>query len=198
MNTRLLLLMAFAFLSACGGGSSSSSGSGNHENLIVVLGDSIGVGDNASIAYPDIIESLSGIPVINLSVGGFSAEQGVSLAQGAIDEYNPRYIVALLGTNNAKGAAGEVPGAISSMETLAQICDENGVTCIIGTIPPITRSSSENANVNDINAGYHAIGGVRLADNNAIMTSSDITSDGVHPNNDGQQKIGETFAGQLP
>ena len=198
MNFRLIIIVVFGFLSACGGGSSSSGGSGSHEKLIVVLGDSIGLGYNASIAYPEIIESLTGIPVINKSVGGSSAEQGVALAQGAIDEHNPRYIVALLGTNNAKGAGGEADGAINSMETLAQICDENGIICIIGTIPPITRSSSENGNVKKINAGYRAIAGIRLADNNAIMTGSDISSDGVHPNNAGQQKIGETFSAQLP
>jgi lysophospholipase L1-like esterase len=199
MTIRLLILVAFTFLSACGdSGSSSSGGSGNKENLIVVLGDSIGAGNGASFAFPDIIASMTGIPVINNSTPGISAEQGVSRAQGLIDEHNPRYIVALLGTNNALGAGGEADGAVSAMQTLAEICENNGVICVIGTLPPITLSSNLNGNIKKINAGYLTIGGVRIADNNAVMSSSDIGSDGIHPNDSGQQKIGDTFSAQIP
>jgi lysophospholipase L1-like esterase len=198
MNIRLLILVAFTFLSACGdSGSSSSGGSGNKENLIVVLGDSIGTGIDASIAFPDIIASMTGIPVINNSIPGISAEAGVARAQSLIDENNPRYIVALLGTNNALGAAGQADGAINAMQTLAIICEDNGVICIIGTLPPITLSGDLNGNVKKINAGYRAIGGVRIADNNAVMSGSDIGSDGIHPNDSGQRKIGETFSAQI-
>ncbi len=197
MKIRLFIIFVSALLSACGGGS-SSSGSGSKENLIVVLGDSIGVGQDASIAFPDIIASLTGIPVDNNSTPGISAEGGVAKAQGLIDSLNPRYIVALLGTNNALGAGGEADGAINAMQTLAQICEDNGVICIIGTLPPITLSSDLNGNVKKINTGYRAIGGVRIADNNAVMSASDIGSNGFHPNDSGQQIIGETFAAQLP
>jgi len=199
MNIRLFILVVFTLLTACGGsGSSSSGGANDKENLIVVLGDSIGFGYAASIAFPDVIAGLTGIPVINISVPGTAAETGVGRAQGVIDVYNPRYIVALLGTNNAKGSAGGVSGAIYAMQVLAQICRDNGVICIIGTLPPISRSVEENNNVNSINGGYHAIPDVRIADNNPLMTGADLTSDGVHPNNSGQQKIGEIFSAQLP
>ncbi len=193
----LIIVIVSTLLSACGGGS-SSSGSGSKENLIVVLGDSIAVGQDASIAFPDIIASLTGIPVNNSSTPGISAEGGVAKAQGLIDSLNPRYIVALLGTNNALGSGGEADGAINAMQTLAQICADNGVICIIGTLPPITLSGSLNGNVKKINAGYRAIGGVRIADNNAAMSGSNIGSNGFHPNNSGQQIIGETFSAQLP
>ncbi len=199
MTIRLLIIVAFTFLSACdNGGSSSSGSSGSKENLIVVLGDSIGAGNGASIAFPDIIASMTGIPVINNSTPGISAEAGVARAQGLIDEHNPRYMVALLGTNNALGAGGEADGAVNAMQTLAEICENNGVICVIGTLPPITLSSNLNGNVKKINAGYLAIGGVRIADNNAVMSSGDIGADGIHPNNSGQQKIGNTFSAQIP
>jgi lysophospholipase L1-like esterase len=197
MNIRLVVLLVFAFLAGCGGGSSSSGGSGDTERLIVVLGDSIGTGTSASIAFPDVIAGLTGIPVINNSTGGISAGTGVSRAQGLIDEHNPRYIVALLGTNNAQGQ-GNAEGAIGAMENLARICKQNGVICIIGTLPPLTLSSNLNGNVKKINIGYRAISGVRIADNAAFMDSSHISRDGIHPNNSGQQIIGETFSAHLP
>ena len=196
MKTRLLIIIVSVLLSACGDGS-SSSGSGSKGNLIVVLGDSIGAGQDASIAFPDVIASLTGIQVSNNSTPGISAEGGVAKAQGLIDSLNPRYIVALLGTNNALGAGGEAGGAINAMQSLAQICADNGVICIIGTLPPITLSSGLNGNVKKINAGYRGISGVRIADNNAAMSASDIGTNGYHPNDSGQRIIGETFSAQI-
>jgi lysophospholipase L1-like esterase len=199
MKFRLIVLMLFAFLGACGGGSSSSSGgSEDKANLIVVIGDSIGAGIDASFAFPDLIASLTGIPVINSSVPGSNAEAGVSRAQGLIDQHNPRYIVALLGTNNALGDGGRGAGAINAMVTLSVICASNGVICVIGTLPPITLSGTLNGNARAISAGYRTVGGVRLADNFAVMNGSHIGPGGIHPNDTGQQIIGQNFANLLP
>lgn len=199
MGFRLLIILLSVVLSACGGSSSSGASSGK-ENLIIVLGDSIGYGRQATVRFPDIIQNLSGIPVSNKSKPGISAEQGVADAPGLIKEFNPRYLVVLLGTNNALGAGGEVHGAISTMQDLAQICEETNTVCILGTLPPITSSSTENNNVNAINDGYRALAGgrMRIADNNAVMNGSHLNSDGIHPNNSGQQLIAEVFTAQLP
>jgi len=197
INIRLAILVGFVFLTACGGGSSSSGGSGDKEKVIVVLGDSIGAGFHSNIAFPDVIESQTGIPVVNNSTPGISAQTGVSRANGLIEQYNPRYIVALLGTNNALGSEGGANGAIGAMEDLAAICEENGIICIIGTLPPITLASDLNGNVKKINIGYRSIDGVRIADNAVVMDASTIGPDGIHPNERGQQIIGETFSAQI-
>ena len=200
MRIRLLIILSVAFLGACvGGGSSSSSGaSGDKQNVIVVLGDSIGRGYGVSIKYPDLIASSTGIPVINASQNSISAEEGVAKAPGLIAQHNPAYIVSLLGTNNALGAGGKASGAINAMRTLANICATNGIICIIGTPPPLTISSEKNAHVKEMAAGYRTIGGVRIADNQAVMNGSHIGSDGIHPNNSGQSVIGQVFSAQLP
>lgn len=200
MRIRLFVLLAVVLLSACGGssGSSSSGASGDKENVIVVLGDSIGTGYAASIKFPDIIAANTGIPVINASRPGISAEEGVSYAPGLIAEFNPAYIVALLGTNNALGAGGKGDGAVSAMQTLANLCAQHGIICIIGTLPPIALSGSLNGNASAISAGYRGIAGVRIADHNAVMNGSHIGGDGIHPNNNGQALIGQGFSAQLP
>ena len=200
MRIRILGILVFTVLSACGGGSSSSGASSSKENQIIVLGDSIGYGWRASVRFPDILQNLVGIPVLNISKPGINAEQGVAAAPGLIKEHNPRYLAVLLGTNNALGAGGEVEGAIRTMEDLAQICEETATVCILGTLPPITASSNENNAVNQINAGYLGLAGgrIRIADSNSAMNGSHLNSDGIHPNNSGQQVIAETFAAQLP
>jgi len=198
MNARLLTLLLLIFLGGCSDSSSSSGGAGSKEDIIVALGDSIGTGyATQGYAFPELVGHARALPVINASEGGIIAEVGVSKAEGLIAEYNPRYIIALLGTNNAKGSAGgDADSAISAMQYLAVICEANEIICIFGTLPPITRSSSENANAQKISAGIRAIAGVRIAENSG-MDGGDITSDGVHPNGGGQDKIAAAFSSQF-
>lgn len=201
MNVRLLLIVAFAFLNACGGDGKSDSGGGSSssdkEDVIVVLGDSIGAGVAATINFPDIIAGLTGIQVINTSTPGISAEGGVSTAQSRILQYNPKYIVSLLGTNNALGAGNKVEGAVNSQRFLASLCIENEIICVIGTLPHITLSGKVNARAESISAGIRGIRGVRIADVRVVMNGSHTSPDGIHPNNAGQQIIGEVFAAQI-
>ena len=136
MNKFILILVFIIALTGCGGGSDSSSGSGGNqpatelERLIVVIGDSIGLGFGASFAFPDMIRSLTDIPVVNISQGGTSAEFGVGRAPGLIEQYKPMYLVVLLGTNNAGGAGGGVPGAINSMRYVVDVANEAGLAAI--------------------------------------------------------------------
>ena len=83
MTYRVILLVLFTLLSACGGsGSSSSGGSGNTGDVVLVLGDSIGVGIGADLNYPSIIGTNTGLPVINESIPSIGAEDAVARAPG--------------------------------------------------------------------------------------------------------------------
>lgn len=211
--------MLFLSLAGCGGGDNNTeTGAGESaeagvaaaeaddaaeqdeplplERLIVVIGDSIGTGFAAGTNFPAIIEGLTGIPVINASTPGISAEGGVSKAQSLIDRFRPMYLVVLLGTNNAAGAAGGISGAISSLRFVASLANGEGVIPVIGTLPPITRDIEENAAASAISGGILGIGGARIARINSALGPSDI-ADGVHPNDNGQSKIGSLFAQQI-
>lgn len=166
------------------------------ERLIVVIGDSIGAGVGASTNYPAIIEGLTGIPVINASTPGISAEAGASKAPDLIERFRPMYLVVLLGTNNATGAAGGISGAISSLRFVASVANGAGVIPVIGTLPPISRDVEENAAASAISGGILGIGGARIARIDSAVSISDI-SDGLHPNNNGQSIIGSLFAQQI-
>lgn len=206
-RVRLLIAgVVVLFVSACGGGDSETSSGGGGgggsasptlERRIVVVGDSIGEGFAASVAYPDLLQGLTGIPVVNISKGGSNAELGVSRIPDLIEQYKPQYMVFLLGSNNATGSGGGVSGAVNSLEYAANATSAAGVVGIIGTIPPITRSSSENANASAISNGIRGISNARIADINAALNGADIGSDGKHPNNSGQQKIANLFAAEV-
>ena len=198
-NIRVILIAAIVFLGACSddGDSDSGGGSSNKENVIVVIGDSIGAGVGSSINFPDIIASITGIPVINNSSPGISAEGAISAAQSLIAQHNPKFIVSLVGTNNALGAGNQASGAINSQKFLASVCIENGIVCIFGTLPHITLSGRINSNAEAISAGVRAIQGVRIADVRAAMNGSHTGPDGIHPNEAGHQIMGQVFAGLI-
>ena len=202
-----LLALSLLILAGCGGGGSATgsgqaaSGTGTGttplKRLIVVIGDSIGTGFGASIAFPDLIQSQTGISVVNVSKGGSSAEFGASRTADLIAQFRPMYLVLLLGTNNAEGVAGGVSGAVSSLQFAANVANSEGVIPIIGTIPPITRSAKENRNASAISAGIRGISGARIALINSAFSSSNIGPDGKHPNNSGQQIIANLFVQQI-
>jgi len=202
-------------LAGCGGGSSSGGGQDatdtdkmeeataeasetpELERLIVVIGDSIGTGFGASRAFPEMLQALTGIRVLNVSAGGTSAEFGAGRAPDLINRFRPMYLVALLGTNNATGAGGGVSGAVNSLQSVADIANREGVIAVIGTIPPITRDANENDNASAISSGIRGIRGARIAPINRTLGAGDIGEDGKHPNDSGQQKIAILFAQQI-
>ncbi len=214
---RILGLALVLLLAGCGGGSDENTSTGAGETTetesttaeapaedeplelarrIVVVGDSIGAGFGASSNFPAILQGITGIEVINVSTPGISAEAAASKVPDLIQRLRPMWLVALLGTNNATGAAGGVSGAISALRFVAGEANENGVIPVIGTLPPISRDANENANASAISGGIAGIGGARIARVDQVVSISDI-SDGLHPNDNGQAAIAQAFAGQI-
>ncbi len=198
MKLKLLSLLLVVFLAACSDSDSSSGGGGDKNDLILALGDSIAAGsETGGYNFPDIASIASGIPVVNTAEPGRTAEEEVSRSPSLIAEHNPRYIIAMLGTNNALGAPGYADGAINAMQTLANICEDNGIICIISTIPPILVSSDLSGNAKKINIGILGISNAIIIDSYSILSGSDMLSDGIHPNGSGQDKIGALFGSAL-
>lgn len=199
----IVLSLIGLFLAGCGGGGGSSAqgggsgGSAGLERRIVVIGDSIGTGFRASFAFPDRIRSLTGVQVINVSKGGSTAEFGAARAADLIAEHRPTWLVMLLGTNNAGDGGGGVSGAVAALRSAANVANAAGVKPVIGTLPPITRSTKENNNARAISEGIRGIENARIAPINSSTNGSHIGSDGKHPNDSGQEIIAQLFSQQI-
>jgi len=214
---RFLLLFLFLFvLTGCGGDDNTDSGAGEEtteeapaeeatdeeedefklEKRIVVVGDSIAAGVGATTNFPDLIERRTGISTVNAATPGISAEGGASQVPRLIERFRPRFLVILLGTNNAAGAAGGVSGAISAVRFAVSAARDKGVVAIVGTLPPISRDAAQNRKASEISAGLRRISGARIADINKAVSINDI-DDGLHPNDNGQSIISRLFAEQI-
>ncbi len=215
---KLLWVVFFSvFLASCGGGGNSNSGagqtsetpapepeesqpeesqSGGKQESIVIISDSIGTGATASYDFGSSIQGRTSLTVINRSISGQTTAQGAPQVAGFLQQFDPKFIVVLLGTNDAlqnKSAS----GAVNTLRSMAQLALDNGTIPIIGTLPPIYSSNSANDIAASISGGLFGISGARIARVRQALGPSDMSPDGIHPNNSGQSKIGAVFANNL-
>ncbi len=186
----LLLVAIVSTIAACGGGSTESSRSSNVSKVLAV-GDSIGEGYGGVSAWPDLVRAKAGVPVVNYSRGGRHAAFSVSTVRFAIDREKPSHLIILLGTNDSN--RGSVSGATNAMRQIVAYAIANNVVPIVGTVPP------RNSKSRQISANYRAISGAKIADIEVAFGSGAglFQSDGIHPNNAGQEVIANTFVSAL-
>lgn len=185
----LLVVAILSTISACGGGSTESSRSSSVSKVLAV-GDSIGEGYGGVNAWPDLVRAKANVPVVNYSRGGRHAAFSVSTVRFAIDREKPSHLLILLGTNDSN--RGSVSGATNAMRQIVAYAIANNVVPIVGTVPP------RNSKSRQISSNYRALG-APIADIEVAFGSGAglFQSDGIHPNNTGQEVIANTFASAL-
>jgi len=197
------LFLTFIALSACGGGSSDSGGSeadtGSptlERTKVVAIGDSIGTGFGIATPWPTRLANALGVEVVNNSQSGEQTAFGLGAISGLIESEEPSHVVIMLGTNDA--IRGSVPGAINNLQQMVDIANNQNVIAIVATLPPITRSGTENARAAQISSGIRDLSGARIAGvRGALGNGAGLIADGVHPNDRGQQIITDTIANQF-
>ena len=155
---------------------------------IVTLGDSIGAGFCETIPWGIRLGQGLNVPVVNDSVAGRTLSEGLELVDELLAANKPSHLVVLLGTNDA--LFGDADTAISTMNAIVQRARSAGVNVVIGTLPPIFRSSEVNDRSKQITDGYQNIKGAVVADiRSAMGNDKSLFCDSVHPNTLGQTAI---------
>lgn len=195
---RSIILAISLFIAACGGGGSDSGGEQAATDpaairSVVAIGDSIGTGFGIATPWPELLGGAIGRTVVNNSVSGEQTGFGVASIERLIDANNPSHVFILLGTNDA--IRGSVPNAVSNLQTMVDFARARNVVPIVGTIPPITNSASQNSRAAQISQGIRGLNNAVVAEvRGALGNGSSTIADGIHPNQNGQQIITNTFA----
>lgn len=152
--------------------------------------DFVGGLQNGTFADPDH-EGLSGYFIDGI----WGQVDGAPDRGQIIDIYTPDIILLMIGTNDIRGGAVPSDAIVTYGHLLDQIATENpAIKTIVGSIPPLDEGDpTAAANVDVFNgllatlvAGQGA--NFSFVDTNAALTTADL-ADGVHPTNDGSDKL---------
>ena len=198
--TALIISLVVFSLNGCSDSGDSNSGAGSGTagaplTKLLVLGDSIGNGFGITTPFPSRIASARGVPLINDSVTGRYTGGGLAIVAGLLAKHLPSHMVVLLGTNDARKGTG---GSVSNLQAIINAGNAAGVKVVVGTLPPITRSSSMNSRAASISSGIQGLSGAAIANvRRALGGGSNTIADGLHPNSMGQQIIADEFLKHL-
>ena len=194
MKTKAILVIIGLLIAGCGG-SDSSSDAGPTLIKILVIGDSIGNGAGIATPYPVRIGGATGIPVINDSVSGRLTGEGLAVAAGLLTQHQPSHLVVLLGTNDARR---DISNTLSNLQAIVNLGNAAAAKVVIGTLPPLTNSSDDNARAAIVSDGIRGMGGASIAEvRDAMGDGSTTIADGIHPNDGGQEIIAREFLKHL-
>ena len=184
------------------GGGSGAIAEGNNRDLVICIGDSITQGYACDGApYPSQLAGKSGKQVVNMGVGGATADAAPSAANRAIAQ-KPGYICILYGSNDA--IHGRDPSVTKeNLRAAIGACKAAGVCPIIGTPPPMRDGHSLfNGGAKGVADAIRALAseeGVRCVDLYGAFGDGSglLVADGLHPNAAGAELIASKFNSAL-
>jgi lysophospholipase L1-like esterase len=141
------------------------------------------------------------VTVLNAGRAGESAEQARDRFNGALSEAKPQLLLLMEGANdlNSPNEAIDVSEIVSAMEDMVRDATLRGIPVMVATIPPQRLGGPKTAPpelVEKFNRDLRLMAskkGAQLVDVNAMMPVSLIGQDGLHPTEEGYQKLAEIF-----
>jgi lysophospholipase L1-like esterase len=182
------LFLAFFCLCAAGCGQAPLN-AGNAGEVIIAFGDSLTAGNGApaSQAYPQLLEAMVKMPVINMGVSGDTARAGAN-RKTAIAQYKPYMVLIEFGGNDfLRGRPfGETQTALAELIDYAQKFDAIAVVVDTGgnfKMSPYTKMMKKLAKEK------RALFVEGIMD--GIFYKPQLKSDAIHPNAEGYRLIAD-------
>ncbi len=170
---------------------------------IMCIGDSITAGYGVNIPYPTRLSNNTGLPTLNLGVGGMWASYGLNHIDGWLVMYDPSHVLIMYGTNDTNDPYQDYQASAEAVMETARRVRAYGAIPIVGTIPPKIGDRAYQMPRVEVFNGYlrvhTASEGILLADIELAFGSGAglFQSDGFHPNDAGQEVIAQTFAAKI-
>ncbi len=208
----LSVSLAMGVITGCellGGGGGGGGGGGlgdigdNNANLYVALGDSTTDGNNGGGApYPPRLAAMTGKTVDNLGAQNEYSSGGASKVGGVLANQKPAAVLFQLGAVDLINGH-SIDSIIGNLRSIIQQCKANKTVPVVATLQPMIGSHSRwSGTVKELNNQIRSLAsseGARLADIEAKFGDGTnlILGDGLHPNEEGNQIMAQTFADVL-
>ena len=196
------LLGSVLALTGCEGSSEHHLGDGhdfgpNNPNLYVAFGDSITAGDGQD-CYSVMLAGMLSKTVVNKGFPGYSSGEGLDVLYPILDDYQPGFVLILIGVNDLIMGYGE-EWAAANIQIIVQACQDNKTIPVLATLTPVFESYAPlSSGVTRLNNKIKQIAedfDVALVDLNRAFDDNPIymQSDGLHPNETGNALMALTF-----
>lgn len=175
---------------------------------ILPLGDSItlGVASTSGTGYRGPLAALAPAIVFTGSQGtppllheghsGWRIDQLAAIAQTTMATYRPAYVLLHAGTNDT------VQGytAASMLTSMAQLLDTLAAAQVLLALIPITpyATAAQQAQEQAYDDGLPALAATRPTVRIVDMRATEISADGVHPDDAGYEQMAAVWAAALP
>ncbi len=163
------------------------------ESVILAFGDSLthGTGTSLDNSYPAVLQSLSGVKVINAGVPGELSAAGVTRLPELLEKHRPQLVILCHGGNDIlrKRPAQEAKQNIIKMVQLAR---QSGAEVVLIGVPEFSIFSVDSVPhyaeiAEELKLPYE---GEVLPH---IVTDRTLKTDHVHPNKEGYRKMAEAI-----
>lgn len=177
---------------------------GNDVNVYAALGDSItlGIEPFSGTPYPDQLAAMLGKTVINVASDGEFSYQGAARVGQILANRKPGHLLYMYGANDLIHG-GDVPGIVEELRSIARAAKANQTMPVIATLPPMTRHAMHFYDATLVlNSQIRAMAAeedMPVADYESVVIGREdsLLDDGLHPNQEGNRRLAEVFAGAV-
>jgi len=160
---------------------------------ILCFGDSITAGeqDSSHLGYPGRIESivLVGTNVRNVGVGGEDTNRGRSRAARVFAGAQYEYSIFLEGVNDYFNDSHSASNTRSNLSSMLRSASNSGSVALLGTLTDIRRDQQRNW-VRSVNSAIRSMSKIDFFS----LGQGIVSSDKLHPNGSGYQRMAELAA----
>ena len=185
-------LLLIAVLAGCGGKAPKLPKLGASD-VIVAFGDSLtyGTGAQEQESYPAVLALLTGRQVIRAGVTGEVTAQSLSRLPEVIAEHQPRLMIVCLGGNDMLRKMNETETR-ANLRVIIKTIREHGIAVVLVGVPRPALLASPPEFYGELGKefGIPYESGVLKA----VLYSTDMKSDAIHPNAKGYRRMAEAVA----
>ena len=189
---KTLFLLLTLLVSGCND-SSPTFNKLSQQAVILAFGDSLtyGTGASADSDYPTILSKLSGHEVINVGVPGEISSTGLKRLPALLEEYQPELLILIHGGNDFLR---KIPKQ-QTKENLEQMIDEakqRDIKVVLLGVPSSTLFLLSSAEIyQEIAEQQNTV--IDLDTMPKILSSKELKSDTIHPNDQGYRLMAENI-----
>ena len=189
---KAFLIIIFLLLSACNKSApvfeKLSPGA-----VILAFGDSLTYGTGASQKgdYPTILSSLSFHEVINVGIPGEISRDGLTRLPDLLDEYQPELLILIHGGNDMLRKISRQQTA-NNLEQMINEAKHRNIKVVMLGVPEFSLFLLDSADIYQQVAEQHKVP-IDLETLPEILSTNNLKSDTIHPNNQGYRLMAENI-----